>query len=756
MNTRFKKVIGDLRADYTKNFMLVLAIAIGIFGIGAILGGYAVINREMTVNYMSTAPASATLEIEKGISTTLLDSVRDFPGIKAAERRATITGRMQINDRWYPILLFVIDDFDHLEISRFRHLSGEVNPPEGTMLMERTALSFINAKEGDQIIIKTPNGSPQSVTISGTVHDPGLAPARQEQAGYAYISLSTLYRLGETQGFDLLRIAVSENEYSIDHITKKSEALGDYLKAAGYNIHEIQIPPPGRHPHQSQMNTILTIFILFSFMILFLGSILVATSMATLMVKQVRQIGVMKTIGGTSIQIAGLYAMMMLILCVVALVISIPLSRLAAFGFYSQIATLLNLEITDYSIPYYVPLIQVATGIVIPFLVAAVPLIRGSRISVRNALDSHGVSTIAKNNSMGSKLISQIGFLSDTFRLSLRNAFRQRSRLVLTLGLLAAGGAMFMMAMNVSEAWDKNLKRIYIQRLYDQEIKLNERINVDSLLIKIKGIPGVKTAEGWDYASTSLIKESAYEITRTYPDKGHGSFGITALPLSSALLNPTIKEGHWLNIEETNDVVLNQLARTSEMKLGDIISLGVEGKPTSWKIVGFVEDVGSPATAYVSLTTFSKLVDTKGKVKMLRVSYNDRSHESAMTNNRQLEQLLEREKISVGSSTPIWLLHNAVAAHMKVLVNSLLTMAVLMAFVGTLGLMSTVSMNVLERTREIGVMRALGATPNRIRNLIVWEGITIGVLSIILAFLISLILSYYMSRFIGNISFRTP
>ena len=70
---------------------------------------------------------------------------------------------------------------------------------------------------------------------------------------------------------------------------------------------------------------------------------------------------------------------------------------------------------------------------------------------------------------------------SDTFRLALRNAFRQRSRLALTLGLLAAGGAMFMTALNVSEAWDKNLKRIYVQRLYDQEIKLNDRINPDSV-----------------------------------------------------------------------------------------------------------------------------------------------------------------------------------------------------------------------------------------------------------------------------------
>ncbi len=141
---------------------------------------------------------------------------------------------------------------------------------------------------------------------------------------------------------------------------------------------------------------------------------------------------------------------------------------------------------------------------------------------------------------------------------------------------------------------------------------------------------------------------------------------------------------------------------------------------------------------------------------MLRVSYADRSKENAMSKNREVESLLEKENISVSATIPVWLLHNAIAAHMKVLVNSLMAMAILMALVGTLGLMSTMSMNSLERTREIGVMRAIGATPKKIRNLIVWEGLFIGALSIFIAVALSLILSTYIGRLIGNMAFRTP
>ncbi|HEX7015189.1 MAG TPA: hypothetical protein VF191_06720 [Cyclobacteriaceae bacterium] len=185
MNPRYMKVIRDLTSNYPKNLMLVLAIAVGVFGIGSIHGGYTVINREMAANYLSTEPASATIEFEGKVPDQLLDSVRDFPGIGKAERRATIEARMKVDDRWYPILLFVIDDFSRMEVNKVLPISGARSPSPGGMLVERTALGVMRANEGDDIVVQTPHGEAQSLKIMGTVHDPGLAPAWQQQSGYA-------------------------------------------------------------------------------------------------------------------------------------------------------------------------------------------------------------------------------------------------------------------------------------------------------------------------------------------------------------------------------------------------------------------------------------------------------------------------------------------------------------------------------------------------------------------------------------------
>ncbi len=759
MRPKYKKVFNDLKSDLAKNLILVLAIAIGVLGIGAILGGYAVLKREMASNYIGTSPASATIKLEDvSITRSLVDSIKVLPGVKSAERHATIYARMKIKKDWHPLLLFVVDDFQNIQTNKITHISGDVTPATGSMLAERTALPVMQAGVGEKVLVKTPQGEQMQITLAGEVHDPGLAPARQEQTGYGYVTLQTLNELGETQGFDELRIILENRTATLTETTEQAIQIAAGLKKRGYKIHEIQVPPPLKHPHQSQMNAILSLFTFFSFMILVLSSILVATSISTLMVKQVREIGIMKTIGANSLQISMLYIIMIVLLCAVAVVLAVPLSRYIAAIFFTQISTLLNLTIFDADIPAWVFWVQILSGVFIPLMAALFPVLRGSRITVREAMDNYGVSKLNFGDGLLEGLLSRLKFFSEAFTLSIRNVFRKRSRLIMTLTLLSSGGAMFMTALNVSKAWDVNLEKIYKYRHYDLEVRLNEPIEADDVLSKIKNIPGIKSAEAWGYSTISFTRDAPFEIVHTYPDKGHGSFIMLALPAKTGLLNLPLQAGNWLSDDTSDDVVLNQIARSllPGVGIGDFISLSIENKSHKWKVVGFVEDVASPATAFVPLNAFKKITDTGGLTNMFRISFENRDFENARIKTMDIENLLLREKISVNQSIPVSLLHNAMAEHMGVLVNSLLAMSILLGLVGTLGLMSAMSMNIIERTREIGVLRAIGATPGKIRNLVINEGLLIGIISIPIAFGLSLLLSFYMGQFIGDMAFRTP
>ena len=86
----------------------------------------------------------------------------------------------------------------------------------------------------------------------------------------------------------------------------------------------------------------------------------------------------------------------------------------------------------------------------------------------------------------------------------------------------------------------------------------------------------------------------------------------------------------------------------------------------------------------------------------------------------------------------------------------LLIMAVLLAVVGGLGLMGTMSINVLERTREIGVLRAIGASNGAVLRIVIAEGVLIGVLSWAIGALLALPLSLLLSNAVGVAFLQMP
>jgi putative ABC transport system permease protein len=85
-----------------------------------------------------------------------------------------------------------------------------------------------------------------------------------------------------------------------------------------------------------------------------------------------------------------------------------------------------------------------------------------------------------------------------------------------------------------------------------------------------------------------------------------------------------------------------------------------------------------------------------------------------------------------------------------------LVMAGLLALVGGLGLMGTLSINVLERTREIGVMRAIGASDRSVARIFIVEGVIIGVISWVLGSVLALPLGQTLSVGIGMAFLQAP
>ncbi len=744
---RWTKLARDLWAERGRLSLMIVAIAASLAGVGAITAAYAVLTREIAVNYLGTRPAAATLEIPSGADPALVTAVRSFPGIADAEAREVILARARVGDDWRRMLLFVVDDFGDLRLNRFRLERGAWPPPEGTMLVERNAVSMLEAEMGRRVLVKTPRGAPRELLITGIVHDPGLAPAWQERSGYGYITRATLARLGEPPVLGELRIALAGEPRQTREVEARASDLARWLTERGHPVSEIRVPAPGLHPHQKQMTTILVMLLAFAAMALVLSAVLVATSLAAVLARQVREIGVMKAIGARAAQIAGLYAALIGLVGAAAALAAAPLGVLGARALAGAVSRLLNFTLTSTAIPGWVFGIQAAAGVVVPLAVSAIPIGRASRRSVREAMDDHGVS------SMGPR----VAFAA--IPLAFRPALRRPSRLALTLGLLATAGAMTITAVQVKRGWEANVAKVYETRSYDVEVLLHAAAPA-ALAGRLERLPGVRAAEAWAYAPAAFTRPGAIDVVRTYPDRGHGSLAVMGLPPATTLVRFPLRAGRWLCPEDrgTDAVVLNHvaLAQAPGLRIGDKVCLSIDGHATNWRLVGIVEEIGGPGVAYVADASFGRATEHAGQARLLRVATTARSPTDRTSTVSTIEQALSEAGASVESVLPLAELRTAIGDHILVLVRSLIAMALILAIVGALGLASAMGVSVVERTREFAVMKTLGATPGRILKMLLAEGLAIAGLSVVVACAFAVPLTLFVDRLVGNLGFLAP
>ena len=750
MSPRWIKLWRDALAERGRFALMLLAVVVALAALGAVLGAYAVLTREMASNYLGTLPAHATLEMRGDVTAEVLAAARRHPAVAAAEARDVIPARARVGDAWLRVLLFAVDDFSAVQLSRFLPwLGGPVVPPPGSVLLEHTATGVLGAQPGGSLVLKLPQSPEQSVPVSALVHDPGLAPAWQELTGYVYLDRTTLRQLGADGALHELRVRFRDTAETTPAVQAAAESLAAALQHEGHAVHELRVPPPRQHPHQLQMTTVLALLLVFAALTLVLAGVLVANTLAALLARQVREIGVMKTLGASTPQLVSVYLVLVALIGLAAFALALPLGLLGARGFSGAVAVLLNLSLAQPNPPLWVFAVQLAAALVVPIMVAAVPIWAACRVTVREAVDSHGAGD--------ERLRLRLHQRASRWPTAVRNLLRRPTRLALTLGLLAVGGAMFMTALNVSSSWQKTVDKVYQTRHYDVEVRFDSA-EPFARREQLLQLPGVRQVEAWGYSAAAFSRPGQIDVSRTYPDRGHGSFAVMAPPPATRMIDFPLLQGRWLRPDDGDAVVLNHVAAAQQpqLKIADPVLLSIDGVSRRWVVVGIVEEIGAAGVAYVSQKGFAEATGSPGRARMLRLSTDAATPEQRARSMRQIEAALMQAGADVESVRPLSELRTVMGDHISILIQALVALAAVMATVGGLGLASTLSISVLERTRELAVMKTLGATRARLMRLVLVEAQVIALFSVVVAFVLALPLTWIVDVIVGSLGFVAP
>jgi putative ABC transport system permease protein len=537
----------------------------------------------------------------------------------------------------------------------------------------------------------------------------------------------------------------------VGHIGHVAGEVRDRLASEGRTVTRIEIPPPGRHPHADQMDTFLFLLGAFSILACLLSAVLVANTIHALLIRQVRQIGMMKAVGATASQVAALYLGQVAVLAGASLLIGVPLGLWAGRGYAAFCASVLNANLSRVSVPIWVFAVQIAAGLAVPLAAALWPVRRASRITIHEALGDD-VARRPYGTRAFDRRLARIRWLPRPLMLSLRTAFHRTGRLALTVGTLAAGGAMFISALNVSAAWSNLIEEESRAHRYDVDVRLDGPAPAAELRSLVAALPGVDRVELWS------------EGAGLVPDTRGGGVGGERVRLvgpedGSTILHLPVLQGRWLQAGERDVAVVTHtlLARRPELRVGDALDLRVEGRSVSWRIVGVVKELIPIPMVYAPRDSVSEAVrEDAGTSHNLRVVTVRHDSASQLSAQKDIERALGGAGIAVADIQRLLDRRKAFEDHLVIIESALILAATLVVLVGGLALTSTLMVEVFERTREIGILGAIGARPWTISLHVVAEGVLIGLMSWLAALLVAVPVTAALDAVAGRIFHRLP
>jgi putative ABC transport system permease protein len=748
------KIWYELWANKARTLQVVLIIGIGAFAIGLIIATRNIVSERLGKAWRASSPAMIWLKTSVPVDDETIavlkriDSVEDVEGFAIVN----VEWRLRDEDEWSPARLIVRDDYEDQRYNRLTLLGGEW-PRRDTFAVGQGGDAFSIPERG-QLQIRA-NDREHVVQFDGVIADAAFQP--KGDVAILYGTRDQMYDLVGSRDFD--RIMAGAPVY--DEATLKELATQIQRKLEKQGINSSGDPPkegpssgkritdPDRHFSQDILDGVFFILGTIAVFALILGLFLVYNTISAVINQQISQIGIMKAVGASTGQILGHYLMAVLIYGLLASVIAILLGIVG------------SRLLSDYAIrSFYVepgafrpslPAIgvQIAIALLAPLLAALVPIFSGARTTVRDAISTYGLSAEV---GLLERLLAKVKRISRTWLLTISNTFRHKGRVFLTQITLVLSGLIFLTVVSVYDSTVYTFSDVLFSiARFNVDLQFEEPERISRVEALTLSHPDVEAVEMWGFSSGKLRPADQPET------EDDAAVVFVGVPLPTTLYGPQIRAGRWLIPEDDHAVVLNQiLAAEIGVGVGDWVTFdqGAAGE-MDWRVVGLSFDPLITNSAHVPRQALLRELHSVGKANTIwiRTTRTDAAGEAAIA--ADLRRFYEENHLQLSIRPPFKAdtaseVTRQIVNEFGVLFVLLAVMAIIIGLVGSIALNGILSLNVLERRREIGMMRAIGARSPTIAGLFVGEGLLLGWLSWLIALPFSLPAGWLMTRALGE------
>jgi putative ABC transport system permease protein len=758
MRASLKKSLADVTRRKSRTLLVVLGIFIGVFGLTAIN----ITQDQLFAAFAYSVGSQATqpdlvVDVDR-LDPQLVPALLAVPNVKRVQEETTLTTQWHVSRAPGHVDLTIISylDLQHIPLTPFELTSGRY-PGAGEIVMEYGDVAIQPFTIGDLVTADTAQGTAR-LRVVGLARTPGVNPATTDSArGYmreaALQSLPAFTDVATAPPLGPLRLAhIAVKVTSITQVSATAHVLGTVLQAHRVTVLGVSFPEPIT-AQLRQIDGIFTLLRILALLAVVMSGILLLNTVTTLMGEQTAIIGTMKAIGGTRRTILRGYLLLVGLYSLLATVPGLVLGILGGTQLASILARAIPLALGPLMVTPGLIALSLALGFGVPLCASLWPLWNGTRITVRAALAAYGINKGEGNGSLA-RLGQHLTWISQTTWLGLRSLFRKRASAALTLLMLTVAGTSFLVVQTAAGSVNETIGSAWTNIHADVEVYANE--SYSQARAQVGTLPNVRRMERFGIAGAQTP---------------WGKLGLWGFEPQTQIYHYQLTSGRWLREDDTNVVLLSDaVAAQTGLHAGSrlvVTSLG-GNKSLTWTVIGTlkeaVDSLGQIGTAVVPVNTLYQFEGTPAAsavayANKLLIQAKDRTPQAVSQLADQIDALGTNLILSgsVGRGAglgPVFLVQDEALRHQRefyILYAVLYAVALLTGAAGILGLVSTLTAAAVERQREIGLVRAMGASSWRVAQVFWVEGLALGGIAWCLGALLGLPLASAFLQFFGRL-----
>lgn len=263
----------------------------------------------------------------------------------------------------------------------------------------------------------------------------------------------------------------------------------------------------------------------------------------------------------------------------------------------------------------------------------------------------------------------------------------------------------------------------------------------------VRGVRGVRLVAGMGFGSASL----------TYPDGDTGTHFVSSIDEAGlgTVLRPRMTEGRAEDLDDHGIIADRVMAREHHLRLGDEIIYAVGGgRPITLELQGVSDDPNLVGYFTVTRATYAAVAP---EVRDVQVG-------GLLEPGADVARVLPRIRQAIREIPNVWAydresfigdLKNQISSFINVIYGLL----VLSVLISVLGIANTLSLTIHERTRELGLLRAVGMDRSGVRSSVRMEALLISTFGMVVGLLVGAGVSMAVVRSLrelGLVTFSVP